>query len=174
MIYSGSIDTRGLETFYSLITNIPKNVIIIMVCFGSDDSIKTIKQIIEKRDLSYKVRWVGKVAYDILPLYYTISHIGICNIPEETRYNFQPPTKLYEYFEYGLGVITTKTKAIVDLQQDNPLWATEFYNLNEPINISALLENIKNKKIRSKNLLPNINYWNSLTDKLEDFLLKND
>ncbi len=55
------------------------------------------------------VEMLGYVEHSRLSGYYEVSNIGISYIPITDYFNFQPPTKTYEYLLSGMAVIATKT-----------------------------------------------------------------
>ena len=88
---------------------------------------------IEELKLTNLVNYLGYINHNEIEQYFSQSNVGISYIPITDFFNYQPPTKTYEYLMSGLIVIATKTfencKVINDkngiLIEDN---AESFYN----------------------------------------------
>lgn len=57
-----------------------------------------------------KVNYLGKIYHQGLDQYYYNSNIGVSYIPITEYYDYQPPTKTFEYLQNGLITIATGTK----------------------------------------------------------------
>ena len=55
------------------------------------------------------VKVIGRIPHDQLSGYFNKANIGISYIPMTSYYNFQPPTKTFEYLLSGMAVIATAT-----------------------------------------------------------------
>jgi Glycosyl transferases group 1 len=76
---------------------------------GDRKTEQTIRQHIIKNGLKDSVQFHGRVATNMLPPFFNNATIGVCFIPQTPYYDFQPPTKLFEYAFSGLINIATNT-----------------------------------------------------------------
>lgn len=78
---------------------------------GEGDELSIIKEYIEKNDLKDVIFIHGKIPYDELKPFFEKCNVGVSFIPIEDCYQFQPPTKTFEYILSGLFCIATSTSA---------------------------------------------------------------
>lgn len=139
LIYVGTFKERnihdtiiGFSKFYTEYkTNI--NIKYTIIGSGTEDENNRIKYLIEELKLTNLVNYLGYINHNEIEQYFSQSNVGISYIPITDFFNYQPPTKTYEYLMSGLIVIATKTfencKVINDkngiLIEDN---AESFYN----------------------------------------------
>lgn len=64
---------------------------------------------IRENGLTEEVIYVGRVSNSNLGEYFKDNNIGISYVPIEERYQYQPPTKTYEYIMNGLICLATRT-----------------------------------------------------------------
>ena len=69
------------------------------------DKIKSLK-------INRYIKFVGRKKYNMLGKYFTEANIGVCYVPMVKYYEYQPPTKLFEYGLSGLYTIGTNTTEI--------------------------------------------------------------
>jgi len=81
-----------------------------IVAYGNDESVKALLKVIEKTELTGKVRYHGRKNHDEIAEIFNKSNIGVVYVPITRGYTCQPTTKLYEYVLSGMSVIATKTK----------------------------------------------------------------
>ncbi len=117
LLYIGTFYERNIENtiiaFSRFIkkSNITNNQIAsyTIIGYGSELEIQKIISIIEKCGMSNYIFYKGFIRYPELN-YYLINHnVGISYIPITNYFNYQPPTKTYEYLMNGLVVIATNT-----------------------------------------------------------------
>jgi hypothetical protein len=133
MLYVGVITQRkifetilGLKLFKDLYPNIAFTYNI--VGFGNDKDISNLKNTINDCDLNNEVIFHGRKNINELSIFFDISNIGICYVPQEEFFQFQPSTKIFEYILSGLLCIATNTvenRLIISEQngiicEDNP------------------------------------------------------
>ncbi len=94
------IDEQGVDQ---------SEIIYDIVGFGSPDDVNSIENTIKKAKLERVVRFHGRKNINELPQFLNYSNIGVCYVPVKAYYNFQPPTKTFEYIHSGLVCIATNT-----------------------------------------------------------------
>lgn len=136
-----------------------------------------INQYIKDFDLKDVIKFHGRLEYKKAIEFISKSEIGISYIPITEYFNFQPPTKTFEYLLSGIPCIATNTfenaqiitKPNGVLIQDNPEsfadGLKEIINNYQNYNSYQIVDSVKDytwEKIVSKNLEP---YLISLSDK---------
>jgi glycosyltransferase involved in cell wall biosynthesis len=74
-----------------------------------DGELDEIKKYIVNNNISSQVVCTGRIPHSQLKQYYEEASVGVSFIPIKSYYNFQPPTKTFEYLLSGLPVIGTNT-----------------------------------------------------------------
>jgi len=82
-----------------------------IIGYGSVVDENLIKNTIIKLSLEKFVKFIGRIPNDELDYYYERHNIGISYIPITPYYNYQPPTKTFEYLMNGMICIATNTYA---------------------------------------------------------------
>lgn len=80
-----------------------------IIGFGNPEEISLIQQTIKDCQISENVFFHGSVRYPELENYFRTSNVGISYIPLTKYYDYQPPTKTFEYLLSGMVVIATVT-----------------------------------------------------------------
>lgn len=173
ILYVGTFNNRRLDAFFSRITSIPKNVLFVLVGDGTRLAEESIRRSIKSQSLEGQVVLTGRMTYDDLPVFYAIANAGLCHIPPDAMYQFQPPTKLYEYLEYGLPIITTSTSAISEILAKNQSYPFHIIQEAGEINITNVIDDITQKKTSWPNNKATVKYWKDLTRSLVNFLSEN-
>ena len=117
LLYIGTFFERNIKNtiiaFSKFIknSNITNNQLVsyTIIGYGSESEINDIIFTINKYDMNNFVIYKGFIKYPELNFYLQNHNIGISYIPIKDYYNFQPPTKTYEYLMNGLVVIGTRT-----------------------------------------------------------------
>lgn len=78
---------------------------------GEGPEIKQIIEICKNNNLTDIIHIHGKVPYDELSPFFKKCNVGISFVPIRKCYQYQPPTKTFEYILSGLYCIATKTCA---------------------------------------------------------------
>jgi len=76
---------------------------------GPGEELKELKSFAASLGLSKEIYFTGRVRHNKLKPFFDSHNIGISYVPITEYYNFQPPTKTYEYLLSGMPVIATKT-----------------------------------------------------------------
>lgn len=132
LLYVGTLANRniietvkGYENFIKLHPDIKSHYDIIGDSSGNE--LDELKQYINKKGLDKYITLHGRLPYTELSPFFDSHNIGISYVPITDYYNYQPPTKTYEYILSGLVCIATSTysnKEIITpingiLHQDN-------------------------------------------------------
>lgn len=123
---------NGENLSYTIITNTENN----------EEYRKVINLI--KLNKYRNIKFLGRVQNDMLGEYFKNCNIGISYIPMTDYYNFQPPTKTYEYLFNGLFtigtntfenkmILTEKNGILIDDNVESFLDALEYLYLNRSV-----------------------------------------
>lgn len=99
---------RGFSKFYTefkYLIDIEWNII----GRGSPLDIELIEDLIIELDLSHVIKYWGTIRYPELNEHFEANNIGLSYIPITEYFNFQPPTKTFEYLSSGMITIATST-----------------------------------------------------------------
>lgn len=168
LLYVGTLNNRrildtviGFHNFVKMHACVDAHYIII----GDGEEIKGIRQYVTDNRLESMVEIKGRIPYTKLKPYFDSCNIGVSYIPITDYYQYQPPTKTYEYIMSGLFCLATSTienKKIIKkenglLHDDSSLAfykAMEFAYLNK--------NSIDSRKIQ-QSLIGNT--WNEIVEK---------
>lgn len=121
LLYVGSLNGRniihtilGLSYFIRKYPKIPISYDII----GDGTEVEQLNQIINELELSSIVKLHGRISHFKLKPFFDNSNIGISYIPMTEYFDFQPPTKTFEYILSGIPCIATKTNENKKLIKD--------------------------------------------------------
>lgn len=134
MLYVGTFLNRNIEETilgYSLfLENLHNNydTKYTIIGFGPAKCENRIKETIIENKLEKYVHFIGKIDSDELAPYFESHNVGVSYVPIKSYFNYQPPTKTFEYLFSGLICVATRTygntKVINDkngiLCEDNP------------------------------------------------------
>jgi hypothetical protein len=113
LIYVGTLTNRRIEETiegYSLfINNCQMESKYTIIGDGEQRDKEKILNAIDKFELKEKVNLIGRVQHEDLGRYLADHNVGVSFVPITDYYNFQPPTKTYEYLMNGLICIATAT-----------------------------------------------------------------
>jgi len=137
---------------------------------GRGGEIEQIMDKIKKYDLYKHVELTGYIPYNDLKQYFEKANVGISYIPVKPWFEYQPPTKTFEYLMAGMPVIATGTyenKKIINDQNgliiaDNPTSFAKsleiLYNRIEDFSDSIIRESVVEYK------------WETIISKLKEFI----
>ena len=176
LIYIGTlcnrriIDTvKGLELFLACNSDVPIRYDIV----GDGPELPVLKSYIEEKNLNQLIYIHGRKPYNELKPYLDKANIGVSYIPIVDYYQYQPPTKTFEYILSGLYCIATKTvsnsEIISDVNgiliDDNPesfaASINEIYNKRQSLNSEKIRDSLL--KFQWKNIV--INYLEPIISK---------
>jgi hypothetical protein len=162
---------RGFSKFYvefKDLIHIEMNII----GGGSANDIKLIEDAIIDSKMSHCIKFWGSIRYPELITHFENNNIGLSYIPITQYFNFQPPTKTFEYLSSGMITIATATvenisvidqnNGILILDNENSLFEGLKYiyqNLNNynSIDIQSSSEQYSWDNIIYNNLIPYLN-----------------
>ncbi len=84
---------------------------------GYSTEVENLKSLVISEELETSIKITGKIPHNKLGHFFDVHNIGVSFIPKTTYFNFQPPTKTFEYLLAGMPVIATGTlenKAIIN------------------------------------------------------------
>lgn len=174
LIYVGTLDGRRIQDTIIAFNKLSekyggKNLNYIIIGFSNDkDEENKIKSLINQNKYN-NIKFLGRIPNEDLGYYFENSNVGISYIPKTEYFNFQPPTKTYEYLFNGLYTFATDTeenkKIIKDykngkLIDDNP---ESLY-----IALDELYKSYKDIKLTRKDIIESVknNSWENICDKL--------
>lgn len=134
---------------------------------NGEGELEHVKDSVRKFKLDDKVKIHGPKSHDELKPFFDKCNIGVCYVPITDYYQFQPPTKTFEYAFSGLVTIATQTEAnkeIINnsngvLINDTPCDFCKGIEeiMAEHFNSASIKESVKNyswKNIVDKYLIP--------------------
>lgn len=116
LVYVGSFNNRRIEetvegfALFLKDYNGSKKISYHIYGFGDPASEYKIVQSIKENSLSEIVFFHGKALHRDLPEILNEFNVGISYVPITPYYDFQPPTKTFEYLLAGMPVIATRTR----------------------------------------------------------------
>lgn len=116
LLYVGTLRWRNIErTIEGLKIFINKypliNISYTIIGDGAPGDLNKLKQLAVALNVADRITFTGHIPLTDLKPYFDVSNIGISFIPITEYYNYQPPTKTYEYILSGLYCIATATVA---------------------------------------------------------------
>ena len=115
VLYIGTLNNRnisktihGFASFYNKLEN-PQNVSFNIIGYGTAHEVAELKESINVTNLDKVIIFHGELRGSELKSFYNISNVGLSYIPINDFFNFQPPTKTFEYLSNGLITIATAT-----------------------------------------------------------------
>jgi hypothetical protein len=115
VLYIGTLNNRnisktiiGFISFYKKLVN-PINVTYNIIGYGTSDEIAEIESNIKLSNLGSIIKYHGEIRGVELKSFYNKSNIGLSYIPINNFFNYQPPTKTFEYLSNGLITLATNT-----------------------------------------------------------------
>ena len=86
---------------------------------GEENHIEKLKLVVEKNNLNDIVIFHGRVLHSELKPYFDKCNIGVSFVPITDWYQYQPPTKTYEYIISGLFTLATATISNCEIINSN-------------------------------------------------------
>lgn len=118
LLYVGTLENRNIldcvKGFHRYIKNYRQKEIEISARFAivgdsPDRELVEIKKYIQVNSLEAYINTAGYIHQNALKPFFENYNIGVSYIPNRSYYQYQPPTKTYEYLISGLPVIATST-----------------------------------------------------------------
>lgn len=166
LMYIGTFNGRNLDEFLEGLlmfknkTHIPFTFDII----GMGDSETTQKMVRIASQIGPEVKFHGYLNHEESKCFFDKCNVGVCYVPITEYYEYQPATKLYEYFLSGLACIATSTISIKKdmlfdcgvLTKDNP------YSVCS--SLEALYQNFSNYNSSDIRIKAKRFHWRSIID----------
>ncbi|WP_217077949.1 glycosyltransferase [Clostridium baratii] len=157
MIYVGVLDNRKIQDTIIAFNKLSekykgKKLKYIIIGFANNiDEEKEILKLINENKYN-NIKFIGRVPNEELGYYFKNSNVGLSYIPQTDYFNYQPPTKTYEYLFNGLYTIATSTfenKKIINkfngvLIEDN---SKDLYEKLEKLYLNFSIMNVKRNEI---------------------------
>ncbi len=118
LLYVGTLTNRNiLQTIIGTVKFLADNTNIVLTydIIGDGDEYKIIDEYINENRLSQFIRLHGRLPHSELKPYFDKCNIGVSYVPVVDYYEYQPPTKTFEYILSGLFCIATKTLANIEI-----------------------------------------------------------
>lgn len=115
ILYVGTLVQRNIHRTIYAFSNFLKTVsnksdtVYTIIGYGSELDIKLILDAISEEGLESNVYFLGSIRYPELYNYFSSHNVGMSYIPITEHFNFQPPTKTFEYLLSGMCVLATGT-----------------------------------------------------------------
>ncbi len=121
LFYIGTLDNRDLSKFVKGLALFQKKtgkfVSFDIVGVGSNDETNKIVDMIHDSG-AQNVRMHGYLNHDEAKKFFDECNVGVCFVPITEYYQYQPPTKLYEYLLSGMVAISTNTISNSEVMTD--------------------------------------------------------
>ena len=123
LFYIGTFNNRNLSQFVEGLALYQRqsgdnSITFDVVGGGSLEEEKLINNTITNSGVK-GVKLHGYLTHDEARPFFDNCNVGVCYVPIKDYYQFQPPTKLYEYLLSGMAVISTKTISNIAVMNEN-------------------------------------------------------
>lgn len=137
------------------------------------DTVNKLLEVIKETKMDEKVFYLGRKTHKECKNYFDKCNVGVSYIPVTPYFNFQPPTKNFEYLLSGLACIATSTFANQNIiNHDNGILIEEGSN-NFYKGLKQLYENRFNFESNNiRNSQTNYLWKNIVINKLKPILIK--
>ena len=116
LLYVGTLDNRriidcvkGFHEYLKKYEIEPKGISFKIIGDGPNQELQEIREYVKSNDLSDYIKLIGYVPQKELYPYFKSANIGLSYVPMVSYFEYQPPTKTFEYLISGLPVIATGT-----------------------------------------------------------------
>lgn len=114
LFYIGTFNNRNLSIFIEGLalyqSQTGSDISFDIVGGGSKEEVSAIKYTIETHRAK-NVKMHGYLTHDEAQTFFDKCNVGVCFVPVTEYYQYQPPTKLYEYLLSGMVCIATNTQS---------------------------------------------------------------
>lgn len=150
ILYVGTLQNRdiikcviGFNNYIQKYSNSDAHFTIIGDSNGNE--LNDIKAYIQQENLERRVSCLGRIRHSELKKYFDVANIGVSFVPLKPYFEYQPPTKTFEYLLSGIPVIATKTSANKQIVYDDP----ECILINDTVEDFEMALNLMSKNIES-------------------------
>ena len=157
LLYVGTLNNRNIEKTIEGFFLFKKKYPFIDISYdiigdGNNNELDYLNDIINKYKLSQFIILHGRIPYTQLEYFFSKCNIGVSFVPLTEYYNYQPPTKTFEYILSGLYTIATVTYANKELiNEDNGILIKDTADdfANALYSISLKIDSINENAIRN-------------------------
>ena len=110
LLYVGTLQNREIDRFINQLSFNTEKFRLLIIGDGDARSISKIELAISEKKLDDKAHLCGRIPFQQLAPYLRLSDIGLAYTPSHESLADQPMTKLYEYHEFELVVLTNDIK----------------------------------------------------------------
>jgi glycosyltransferase involved in cell wall biosynthesis len=125
-LYVGTLNNRniiecvkGFHEYLKTLASMESAPTFTVVGNSPNHELDEIKDYVATHNLSKNIIVVGAVPYNQLNSYFENANIGVSYVPLRSYFEYQPPTKTFEYLISGLPVIATNTYENKRIVKDN-------------------------------------------------------
>jgi glycosyltransferase involved in cell wall biosynthesis len=118
LLYIGTLTNRniaatieGVNLFLDKNPEERNDFIYKIIGSGEKNEVQEVQRLIEFRGLRNNIELLGYMPKSRAVNYFESCNIGVSFVPKKSYYNYQPPTKTFEYLKSGLFTIATSTDA---------------------------------------------------------------
>lgn len=146
LLYVGSLDGRNIQqTIEGLSIFLKRNPEITHIAYhivGDGKQLPELKKMVSEKELNNVISLHGRIPHFELQPFFDKCNIGVSYIPMTEYYEFQPPTKTFEYILSGMVCIATNTyENRLLISKENGVLCDD-----NPESFANALENIIEKK----------------------------
>lgn len=115
LLYVGTLYNRNIEeTIYGVCEFLESNNASIPLQYtiigdGLGDELLRLRKIVDDLKIHNFVQCLGYIPQNKLPPFFSSHNVGVSFVPINEYYDYQPPTKTYEYLLAGMPTIATNT-----------------------------------------------------------------
>lgn len=146
LLYVGTLDNRDIikcvRGFHLYCRkNKDKEAKFTIIGDSRQNELEIIKKYVYEHGLENQIFLTGRIPHDQLGTYFQEATVGVSFIPMTKYYDFQPPTKTFEYLLSGIPVIATKTHENKEILKNSSHSVLINDNENEFANAITLFKN---------------------------------
>jgi hypothetical protein len=126
ILYVGTFHQRNLDEairgFFKFYIEFKDLVQMEMNIIGRGDfsDVQKVKDTISELKMNHIINFLGSICYPELTKHFEYNNIGLSYVPMSKYFNFQPPTKTFEYLSSGMVTIATSTaENMIVINQSN-------------------------------------------------------
>ena len=120
LLYVGTFNGRDIhKTVYGVIEYLKQNptsqLTYDIIGDGANNELEYLQSICKERGVEDRIKLHGRKTYTELKAFFDTCNVGVSFVPMTDYYEYQPPTKTFEYVMSGLYTIATATAANKEL-----------------------------------------------------------
>jgi glycosyltransferase involved in cell wall biosynthesis len=124
LLYIGTFENRRIEDtiigIHQFLKELPMaDIHYTIIGDGWHNEKESFQRLINKLNLQKHIELKGYIPYNELLKFYETANVGVSYIPITSYFEFQPPTKTFEYLMAGMPVIATQTYENMQVISEN-------------------------------------------------------